>query len=165
MANPDFTAADLRRGETLFKGPCTFVKGVVDIDGLPRDGKAVSLWANRDEAWTEVAQGIRRAIADFDARRPGVLKVAPASAPQAGSCLPKSAVPASPSAQPVVPTLDRRAVKKAGEALADYLGQVAHDIAEKKSEQARNLGHLYDLLAREIDDRDQREKFLRIKPA
>jgi GTP-binding protein len=47
MANPDFTAADIRRGETLFKGPCTFVKGVVDIDGLPRDGKPEIAFAGR----------------------------------------------------------------------------------------------------------------------
>jgi len=47
MANPDFTAADLRRGETLFKGPCTFVKGVVDIDGLPRAGKPEIAFAGR----------------------------------------------------------------------------------------------------------------------
>ena len=47
MANPDFTAADLRRGETLFKGPCTFVKGVVAIDGLPHDGKPEIAFAGR----------------------------------------------------------------------------------------------------------------------
>jgi GTP-binding protein len=47
MANPDFTAADLRRGETLFKGPCTFVKGVVAIDGLPQDGKPEIAFAGR----------------------------------------------------------------------------------------------------------------------
>ena len=47
MANPDFTAAELRRGETLFKGPCTFVKGVVAIDGLPNDGKPEIAFAGR----------------------------------------------------------------------------------------------------------------------
>jgi len=47
MATPDLTAADLRRGETLFKGPCIFVKGVVDIDGLPRDGKPEIAFAGR----------------------------------------------------------------------------------------------------------------------
>ena len=47
MATPDFTAADLRRGETLFKGPCTFVKGVVAIDGLPNDGKPEIAFAGR----------------------------------------------------------------------------------------------------------------------
>jgi GTP-binding protein len=47
MANPDFTTADLRCGEILFKGPCTFVKGVVAIDGLPRDGKTEIAFAGR----------------------------------------------------------------------------------------------------------------------
>ncbi len=39
MDGPEFTTADIARGEALFKEPCTFVKGVVDIDGLPKDGK------------------------------------------------------------------------------------------------------------------------------
>ena len=47
MATPDFTAADFRRGEALFKGPCTFVKGVVAIDGLPNDGKPEIAFAGR----------------------------------------------------------------------------------------------------------------------
>ena len=47
MATPDFTAADLRRGEVLFKAPCTFVKGVVAIDGLPNDGKPEIAFAGR----------------------------------------------------------------------------------------------------------------------
>ena len=33
------------------------------LQGLPRDGAAVSTWRNRDEAWLEVAEGIRQAIA------------------------------------------------------------------------------------------------------
>jgi hypothetical protein len=86
------------------------------------------------------------------------------SAPQAGMSLPRSAAPASPLLQPVIPKLDRRSVKKAGDALADYIGQVAHFIAEKQSACARNPGHLYELLAREIDDPTQREEFLRTKP-
>jgi GTP-binding protein len=47
MATPEFTAADLRRGESLFKAPCTFVKGVVAIDGLPNDGKPEIAFAGR----------------------------------------------------------------------------------------------------------------------
>jgi GTP-binding protein len=47
MATADFTAADLRRGEALFKGACTFVKGVVAIDGLPQDGKPEIAFAGR----------------------------------------------------------------------------------------------------------------------
>ena len=32
------------------------------LQSLPRDGKAVTSWANKDEAWTDVAKGIRRAV-------------------------------------------------------------------------------------------------------
>jgi hypothetical protein len=32
------------------------------IQALPRDGKAVTSWSNRDEAWTDVAKGIRAAV-------------------------------------------------------------------------------------------------------
>ena len=32
------------------------------LQALPKDGKAVTSWANKDEAWTDVAKGIRRAI-------------------------------------------------------------------------------------------------------
>ena len=47
MADPIFTPADLARGEALFKGPCTFVKGVVKIDGLPQDGRPEVAFAGR----------------------------------------------------------------------------------------------------------------------
>jgi TIR domain len=33
-----------------------------DFQVLPTDGKAVTTWTNRDEAWTDVALGIRRAV-------------------------------------------------------------------------------------------------------
>jgi GTP-binding protein len=45
--NPDLSAADLARGEALFKGTCTFVKGVVAIDGLPQDGRHEVAFAGR----------------------------------------------------------------------------------------------------------------------
>jgi TIR domain/CHAT domain len=32
------------------------------LQGLPMDGKAVTSWANKDKAWTDVALGIRRAV-------------------------------------------------------------------------------------------------------
>jgi GTP-binding protein len=47
MTNPDFTAAALAKGKALFKGPCTFVKGVVATDGLPSDGKSEIAFAGR----------------------------------------------------------------------------------------------------------------------
>ena len=43
----DFTPAEISRGEALFKGPCTFVKGVVRIDDLPTDGRAEIAFAGR----------------------------------------------------------------------------------------------------------------------
>jgi GTP-binding protein len=46
-ASPDFTSADLAKGEALFKGPCTFVKGVASVDGLPKDGRAEVAFAGR----------------------------------------------------------------------------------------------------------------------
>jgi CheY-like chemotaxis protein len=38
--------------------------------GLPRDLKPVTSWANRDEAWTDVARGLRATVNDIRARRP-----------------------------------------------------------------------------------------------
>ncbi len=32
------------------------------LQGLPKDAKAVTSWGNKDEAWTDVAKGIRRAV-------------------------------------------------------------------------------------------------------
>ena len=44
------------------------------LQTLPRDGRAVTTWANRDEAWTDVARGLRsvvRASRAGSARPPG----------------------------------------------------------------------------------------------
>src|SRR5512134_14791 len=46
-ASPELTSADLAKGEALFKGGCSFVKGVVKIDGLPNDGKPEIAFAGR----------------------------------------------------------------------------------------------------------------------
>jgi GTP-binding protein len=45
--NTEFTSADLARGEALFKGPCTFIKGVTRVADLPRDGRAEVAFAGR----------------------------------------------------------------------------------------------------------------------
>jgi GTP-binding protein len=47
MATPDFTTADLRRGEALFKAPPTFVKGVVRVADLPDQGRPEVAFAGR----------------------------------------------------------------------------------------------------------------------
>ena len=47
MVTPDFTTADLRRGEALFKAPSTFVKGVVRVADLPGEGRPEVAFAGR----------------------------------------------------------------------------------------------------------------------
>ena len=47
MGTPDFTAADIVKGEALFKSACTFVKGVVRIEDLPKDGRPEIAFAGR----------------------------------------------------------------------------------------------------------------------
>jgi len=42
-----FTKADIARGKALFKEPCTFVKGVVRLDDLPKDGTPEIAFAGR----------------------------------------------------------------------------------------------------------------------
>ena len=39
------------------------------LQALPRDNKAISSWSNRDEALTQVAQGIRQALVEWDIHR------------------------------------------------------------------------------------------------
>ena len=43
----EFTAADIKRGQALCKGPCSFVKGVVSLEGLPQDGRPEIAFAGR----------------------------------------------------------------------------------------------------------------------
>jgi hypothetical protein len=57
-----------------------------ELQGLPTDLKPVTSWPNRDEAWTDVAKGIRRTVERIQARR-SQLPPSPAS----------SAAPAPPS--------------------------------------------------------------------
>ncbi len=39
------------------------------LQALPKEGKAVILWPDRDSAWTEVAQGIRRVAEEIRSKR------------------------------------------------------------------------------------------------
>lgn len=38
------------------------------LQALPNNGKPVTLWENRDEAWTDVVKGIRRAVSELQER-------------------------------------------------------------------------------------------------
>jgi internalin A len=42
-----------------------------DLQGLPKDFKAVTLWPDRDSAWRNVSEGIERVIVSIRARRSG----------------------------------------------------------------------------------------------
>ena len=47
ITDSNLSTADLARGEALFKGPCTFVKGVVSMEDLPQDGRPEVAFAGR----------------------------------------------------------------------------------------------------------------------
>jgi GTP-binding protein len=47
MGAVEFTKAEIARGKALFKEPCTFVKGVVRIDDLPKDRRLEVAFAGR----------------------------------------------------------------------------------------------------------------------
>jgi len=47
MDSPEFSAADIARGEALCKGPCMFVKGVTCIEDLPKDNRHEVAFAGR----------------------------------------------------------------------------------------------------------------------
>ena len=55
------------------------------LQGLPKDGKAVTSWANKDEAWTDVAKGILEASSGF-------LSVVPPEQPHAGQSMLRQAI-------------------------------------------------------------------------
>lgn len=48
---------------------------------LPKDGKAVASWPMRDEAWTDVAKGIRKVVVELNARAPAPPPLADEAAP------------------------------------------------------------------------------------
>ena len=39
------------------------------LQALPKEGKAVTLWPDRDSAWTNVAEGIRRVAEEIRSKR------------------------------------------------------------------------------------------------
>ncbi len=62
------------------------------LQGLPTDLRPVTSWSNRDEAWTDVAKGLRATVKGIRERRPPVVRAPPSSAPSFDF--------GSPSAQP-----------------------------------------------------------------
>jgi CheY-like chemotaxis protein len=79
--------------------------------GLPRDLKPVTTWSNRDEAWTQVASGLRATVNAIRALRPAlpaperVPKMAPTGPIAAAASGPRAPTPSL--AQPEEKALDR----------------------------------------------------------
>ncbi len=80
LVSPDFLASDFIYERELKRAMERHQKGEVrvipiilracdwkeeafaDFQALPKDGKAITTWKNRDEAWREVARGIRKIV-------------------------------------------------------------------------------------------------------
>ena len=130
------------------------------IQGLPRDGKPVTSWANRDEAWADVAQGIRRATSEFAARLPQVQTGGPPSVARPAA---RPVQPSPPLSVPDSATLDPSEVRKARRALRAIIGPIADVITAEKVAKARSLSQLYQLLAVEIPSDEDRKAFLQMR--
>ncbi|HRI38923.1 MAG TPA: TIR domain-containing protein, partial [Nitrospira sp.] len=51
------------------------------LQGLPTDFRPVTSWPNRDEAWTDVAKGIRKTVEHIQTKRPELPPLPPAAVP------------------------------------------------------------------------------------
>ena len=69
------------------------------LQGLPTDLKPVTSWANRDEAWTDVAKGLRRTVKEIRERRLARVSVVEADDPFAFLPPPVGSAP-----QPMAPS-------------------------------------------------------------
>src|SRR5262245_27878862 len=105
LISPDFMASDycydvemsraMQRHESGAARVVPVIARSVDLEGapfatiqaLPKDAKPVTSWPNRDEAWTDVAKGIRKLAEAVAAARP------PASPPPIPPPAPGGALP------------------------------------------------------------------------
>lgn len=96
------------------------------LQGLPTDLKPVTSWDNRDEAWTNVAKGLRATVAAMLARRPAAAPtLAPAPIPAA---VRRSGTRgAAPPVDPVLAAVVADVVQRVGAADAARGGPVADD--------------------------------------
>ncbi|HEY0173241.1 MAG TPA: tetratricopeptide repeat protein [Pyrinomonadaceae bacterium] len=108
--------------------PCDW-KGVPfgKLQALPKNARPVTTWPNRDEAFTDVAIGIRKAAADLLARRQAALAAGAAGEAQAASA-PKSVTSFIPR-PPVVGFVARR-----DEQGHDTLELLAEELAPEKNQ-------------------------------
>jgi CheY-like chemotaxis protein len=75
------------------------------LQGLPTDLRAVTSWPNRDEAWTNVAKGLRAVVKSIRERRV-------AEAPVASAAAPPRPAGAEPVADPLLQSVTRGVVEQ-----------------------------------------------------
>jgi hypothetical protein len=93
----------------IFIKPCDWSDAPFGkLQGLPRDARPVVTWPIQDEAWTDVARGIRRVIEEIRAQR-GASPVAPAARRATAAVAPAvaAASPAPAGGRPTGPSLRR----------------------------------------------------------
>jgi hypothetical protein len=70
--------------------PADWLLAPIDsLEALPKDGKPVTKWSNRDEAWLDVEQGIRKAAGELSLGVPAKKRKLPASVPVVKKSAPK----------------------------------------------------------------------------
>lgn len=80
--------------------------------GLPPDLKPVTSWANRDEAWTQVAKGLRRTVEAIQARKPAPRRFDPGELMDFDYFDDEAVVAAQPPSDPVLDGLVDRFVQQ-----------------------------------------------------
>lgn len=112
------------------------------LQGLPTDFRPVTSWPNRDEAWTDVAKGIRKTVEHIQTKRPELPPLPPAAVPTMSAPIP------APS-RDVVPEAERnpdqtvKAVSITGSrgAQADVLfGRVVREFSDRIVEAGKARG-------------------------
>ncbi|MBK9948027.1 MAG: TIR domain-containing protein [Nitrospira sp.] len=112
------------------------------LQGLPTDFRPVTSWPNRDEAWTDVAKGIRKTVEHIQTKRPELPPLPPAAVPTMPAPIP------APS-RDVVPEAERnpdqtvKAVNITGSrgAQADVLfGRVVREFSDRIVEAGKARG-------------------------
>ena len=152
---------------------------------LPKDGKPVTLWSDRDEAFLDVELGIRAATSEIrKARRAAATSGAnplrsedparpPASAPGDGmpplSNADRSGNDTVRRPEPAARVEDSHnwnphVLEKAKRDLTAIIGPMAEILVPKAAREAQTLPQFYQILAAHIPSVEQRTKFLRTQP-
>lgn len=88
--------------------PCEWMSTPLgQLLAVPRDGKPITIWANQDEAMTDVAIAVRKALPEQAQTRPAAAAAAAAASARAAAVASTASSPASAAALASVPALAR----------------------------------------------------------